>query len=402
MERWRARVRWRTGLTGLVACLLVFTGPVAAAADSIRARQWYLDYLKIPTAQGLSTGRGVTVAVIDSGVDDTHPDLAGQLTSGFCATDPGPGDDQKPTQDFNGHGTAMAGDIAAKGGDGSHALGIAPGAKIMPICVDVAQTDFNVGQREMIQGIHYAVDHGASVVNISLGSNRAPLPELGQVVGYALAHNVVVVVAVGNVSQEGNSLTDIARVPGVVVVSGIGRDGSFWAGSEQGPQVAVAAPAQDITSTDSTEKTEAANTSGYATASGTSNAAAIVSGVVALIRSKYPRLDAVNVINRLVKTANDKGPAGRDPQYGFGAVDPVRALTANVPAVSVNPLGSPPTPATSARPTTAPASNRATNGSSSGVLLLVVLPLAGALAVFGVVIGLLVRRHQRSDEHQRE
>jgi type VII secretion-associated serine protease mycosin len=395
----RGAVAWRAALTAVVACAVVLAAPVGASADSIRAQQWHLDYLRIPAAHGLSTGKGVTVAVIDSGVDITNPDLTGKVTSGFCAANPGPGNDQKPTDDFDGHGTGMAGDIAAKGGDDSHALGIAPGAKIMPICVDISATDFNVGQREAIQGIHYAVDHGASVINISLGSNRAPLPALEQAVSYALTHNVVVVAAAGNVAQGDKSLTDVARIPGVVAVSGLNRGGSFWAGSVQDPQVSVAAPAEDITSTDSTEKTDVSNTSNYGTASGTSDAAAIVSGVVALIRSKYPKLDAVNVINRLVKTADDRGVPGRDPQYGFGVVDPVKALTADVSAVSANPLGMPPTPAASVHSTDAGGiSGRAAGKAGGGGLLVVVVLVVVVLVAAGVVVGLFGRRRRRASE----
>lgn len=386
----------RLAAATLTACLGA-GWPGAASAESIRQLQWHLDYLGVPAAQRITTGSGVTVAVIDSGVDAKNPDLSGQLVPGTCARDPGPGDDRQPTEDYDGHGTAMAGDIAAKGGGDGHALGIAPSARIMPICIDGAHIDQYVAEHEMAQGIIYAVNHGASVINISSGFGRPTGTKLEQAIGYALAHNVVVVAGAGNVSQGYSGIADVARVPGVVAVTGVGRSGLFWPGSQQGPEAAVAAPAVDITSTDSTEKTEQANTSDYATASGTSDATAIVSGVVALIRAKYPRLDAVNVINRLVRTADDRGAPGRDPEYGFGVVDPVRALTADVPAVSANPLGSPPAVSDSGEPSgTGKASARAVAGGGAGALG-IAAGVLGGLAVVGAVVGLVGwRRRSRA------
>lgn len=357
-----------------------------ASAETVQQRQWHLGYLKIADAQRITTGRGVTVAVIDSGVDAGHPDLSGQVRSGTCASNPGPGSDQRPTEDFNGHGTQMAGLIVAKGGAG--ALGIAPNANVMPICVDDTGAYQEVGEQEVAQGIRYATDHGATVINVSLGGPRSPSTVLEQAVGYALTHDVVVVAAAGNVSQGDTAVADVARIPGVVAVTGVGPGGSFWSGSVQGPQVAVAGPAVGITSTDSTEKTDSPNTDKYVTASGTSGASAIVSGVVALIRSKYPHLDAINVINRLVRTADDNGPPGRDPQYGFGVVDPVRALTAAVPSTSVNPLGAPssPVPTSPSSTITEPSAPAAHRGGSSGWLVAVVIGLVAAGAVVGAVL----------------
>jgi type VII secretion-associated serine protease mycosin len=355
--------------------------------------QWHLNYLKISEAQQITTGEGVTVAVIDGGIDASNPDLSGQVVSGACAAHPGPGGDQEPTEDFFGHGTAMAGDIAAKGGDDGHALGIAPGVRILPFCVDGSDIDQYVEEQEITQGIIYATDHGASVINISLGSTRSTASGLQRAVGYALAHNVVVVAAAGNVSQGATSVANVARIPGVVAVTGVTRTGGFWSGSAQGPEAGIAAPAVDITSTDSTQKTDKPNTSAYATGSGTSDAAAIVSGVVALIRAKYPTLDAINVINRLVKTADDKGAPGRDPRYGYGVVDPVKALTADVPKVTVNPLGTPPVAVSPSHSSGAgQAVGKGNGGGGSGWLValvaaLLLLVLGGGVVLVVVVLG---------------
>ncbi|MEK8109632.1 S8 family serine peptidase [Micromonospora sp. M12] len=113
-------------------------------------------------------------------------------------------------------------------------------------------------------------------------------------------------------------------------MTGTTRGGAFWSGSVQGPEAVVAAPGDRIYNV--------ANEKGYGWGDGTSDATAIVSGLAALIRAKYPNLDAANVINRIIRTSRDAEPSGRDPQYGFGVIDPVKALTANVPPVTANPL----------------------------------------------------------------
>lgn len=120
-----------------------------------------------------------------------------------------------------------------------------------------------------------------------------------------------------------------ANIPGVVAVAGVDRAGAVVA-SASGPEVAIAAPGKDIA--------RATKGGGYALGTGTSDATAIVSGVVALIRAKFPDLDAANVINRLIRTADDKGPPGRDQRYGFGIVNPLRALIADVAPIDRNPL----------------------------------------------------------------
>jgi subtilisin family serine protease len=266
----------------------------------------------------------------------------------------------------------------------------------MPVCIDVTHIDQDVAEQETAVGILYAVRHGASVINISGGGGRPTGSKLVQVVGYALAHNVVIVAAAGNVASGDTAVADVARIPGVVAVTGVGRTGSYWAGSAQGLQAGVAAPAVDITSTDSTEKTEQANASAYGTGSGTSDATAIVSGVVALIRAKYPRLDAVNVINRLVNTADDKGAPGRDPQYGFGVVDPVKALTADVPSVSVNPLGTPPSPSPPGGSGASAAVSGAGVGGGGGGVGWLVLAVLGVVVVAVVAVGAVAFGRRRA------
>jgi type VII secretion-associated serine protease mycosin len=338
--------RPRTPLAAIGCALvaLLSTAP-PAFADNIRSGQWFLTTLRIAEAQALSTGEGVTIAVVDSGVDGRHVDLTSNVLAGVDLTNSDGGDGWA---DQDGHGTGVASIIAGHGhGSGDGALGIAPTAKILPVR---RKATSNLDQGQVAHGIEWAADHGARVVNLSIGGGD--ITTLRQAVGYALGHDVVVVAAVGPPGGLGR-VPAIARIPGLVAVSGVNQAGNIVA-SASGPEVAIAAPAKDIP--------HATKNGGYGLATGTSAATAIVSGVVALIRAKYPDLDAANVINRLIQTADDKGPPGRDQEYGFGIVNPVRALTADVPRVDRNPLltsveqSSPPVPLTRspAQPSAAP------------------------------------------------
>lgn len=327
----------RPVVAGLLAGLLVVGAAQPAAAAPRRAEQWYLDELRIAQAHKLSTGRGVVVAVVDSGVDAAHPELRGQVLPGGRSY----GGDGDGRADEDGHGTHMAGIIAATNASPDGVDGIAPGVKILPIKVQAGEAE-GYDEAAISRGIRMAVDGGAKVINMSLGKPSAVTPEEVSAIQYALEHDVVVVVAAGNTAKGSSKVDAPASVPGVIAVTGTTRGGSFWSGSVQGPEAVVAAPGHDIYN--------AGRNKGYGWGDGTSDSTAIVSGLAALIRSKYPNLDAPNVINRIIRTARDAGPAGRDPQYGFGLIDPVTALSANVPPVSANPLLD---PAAAANPTPA-------------------------------------------------
>jgi subtilisin family serine protease len=144
-----------------------------------------------------------------------------------------------------------------------------------------------------------------------------------------------VVAGAGNVDGTGPVVAGLATLPGVLTVAGTDRRGAAWSGSASGPEVGIAAPAVRIVGAVPT----AVDSSGHVLGTGTSHATAIVSGTAALVRSRFPNMDAANVVNRLIRTARDLGPAGRDPQFGFGLVQPYRAVTADVGTVTANPLG---------------------------------------------------------------
>ncbi|HEX5540313.1 MAG TPA: S8 family serine peptidase [Micromonospora sp.] len=313
----------------VVAGTSLFVSPAVAHAATVRELQWYLDALRIPQAHKLSKGRGVTVAVIGGGVDTTHPALKGRVLKGHGIGSDAAPDGHRDSDAKSGHTTGMAGIIAGIGGSDMQQLGIAPEAKILPVSMG-AEFDDN----ELVEAIRWAVDHGADVISLSLGVAGAATEGQVAAVRHALNKNVVVVASAGNTTQSGYAVAAPASIPGVIAVTGTAKDGRFLADSVEGPEAVLSAPMQDIIS----PRPLSASHNGYGVSTGTSDAGAIVSGVVALVRARFPDLDAANVINRLIVTAQDKGPQGRDSRYGFGVVDPVAALTAQVTPVEANPL----------------------------------------------------------------
>jgi type VII secretion-associated serine protease mycosin len=329
----RGSHRFARALMALGACLastaLAVVGFAAPAhADWVRNDQWQLTSLRAASAWQESTGAGVTVAVLDSGVDANHVDLKGQVLPGADFVD-GTTDGRK---DPVGHGTTVAALIAGRSDDSSGVEGVAPGAKILPVRVLDTQNKYR-DATNVAKALRWAVDHGADVVNMSLGGGVRS-PALADAINYAYRRGVVVVACTGNQLTGGTD--DVwypAREPGVVAVAGLAEDGdepTLWSGTLTGPETVLVAPAVNVLG---------AKPGGYWRVEGTSFAAPLVSATAALIRSRWPRLSADNVINRLIVTADDLGPRGRDDQYGYGEVDPVAALTdTDVPMVTHNPL----------------------------------------------------------------
>lgn len=286
-------------------------GPVAAVAvlavlfsAPTPASQYWTDQLGLSRAWQVSQGAGVTVGLVDTGVDARVPDLAGAVLPGAEFPDLGAG-----TTDAIGHGTTMALLIAGRGRDGG-TTGVAPQSMILP-------ARLNGGPSDAVDAIRWVVDHGAKVVNISLGSG-GHTDAYDDGLRYAHDHDAVVVASAGNASQD-RGVTSPADRPGVLAVSAVDRTGAFAAGvSVSGPEISFAAPGVDITTSRPGETSPT---------SGTSQAAAIVSGVVALVRARFPSLTADQVTEHLARTAKDLGTAGRDPLYGYGLIDPITALT---------------------------------------------------------------------------
>jgi type VII secretion-associated serine protease mycosin len=350
-----------TPLAGFVLITGSWVAP--ARADRYRDAQWYLKSLKVAEAQRISRGAGVTVAVIDSGVWAGHPDLQGAVLPGANVLGDG-GDGRK---DINGHGTQMASIIAARGRSGGRGiLGIAPEAKILPVRPDD-------GPLLVSDAIKWSVDHGAKVINMSFVVLEDG--QLADAVKQATASDVVLVAASGNDGQGGFEGEYPAAYPDVLGVGATDRDGKVASFSHHGPQVDIVAPGADIAMAD------LASSGSYAIGNGTSQAAAVVSGAAALIRSKYPELSAAQVVQRLTSTAVDKGPPGRDDAYGYGELDLMAALTAK-----------PSTEPTTAGPTAAdapPASQPDSGGNGSGIPPIVIIGI-GAVVLVGAVVGVFV------------
>ncbi|WP_165945759.1 type VII secretion-associated serine protease mycosin [Micromonospora sp. KC606] len=294
-------------------------------ADRIRDDQWQLEELRAATAWRTSTGRGVVVAVIDSGVDGSHPDLAGQVLPGIDLVSPGGSAEPDPV----GHGTTVASLIAGRNDDKRGVAGLAPDARILPVRV---LDDENRYDDAMIvaKGVRWAVDHGARVINLSLGGS-GDSPALAAALDYAFARDVVVVACTGNVATSTSpKVWYPAREPGVIAVAGLeGASENLWSGSITGHATILAAPATRLIG---------ARPGGYWGVQGTSFAAPLVAATAALVRARYPEMSAGDVVNRLLATAKDIGPVGRDDRFGYGRVDPVAALTTDVPLVHHNPL----------------------------------------------------------------
>ncbi|MCU1437906.1 MAG: peptidase [Naasia sp.] len=327
-----ARRAVAAGIAVGIALALAVAAP--ARADFIRDKQYWLDDYGITRAWNTTRGAGVTVAVIDSGIAQI-PELAGAVRGGIDESGFGSPDGRTPVGDGAAHGTLVGTILAGRGsGPGDGMIGVAPEADLLSVSVGFG-TDGGDVEDQIARAVRWAVDNGADVINMSLTTNTRDWPESwDDAFLYAFEKDVVVVAAAGN---RGSGTTEVgapATIPGVVAVAGVDRDGdaSFDA-SSQGITIAVAAPSEELVGV------EPGGDPVYW--SGTSGAAPIVAGVVALIRSAHPELDAANVINRLLRTATPKGDPVPGPIYGHGLVDAAAAVTADVPLVDANPLAMP-------------------------------------------------------------
>lgn len=298
--------------------------------------QWFIDDYGIDTLWEQTTGDGVTVAVIDSGVDDSHENLT---------------DTVRDARDFSGsgtdgripigpeanqhHGTAVAGVIAGNG-DGAGPTGVAPDAELLSASMWLGSglpEGAKSSREQAVDAIRWAVDSGASVINMSLGWDDPAWPESwDEAFAYAYSKDVVIVACVGNSSQGATQAWSPSTVPGVVGVGGLGQDGQVrHPSTAPGTAVDVMGPAEEIP--------VPFHTGGYAQAAGCSFAAPVVSGVVALLRSAHPELSADEVVAALESTATAvpghdgrSTPESPDPVIGWGRIQPVSALESGPPA----------------------------------------------------------------------
>ncbi|RKN24249.1 type VII secretion-associated serine protease mycosin [Micromonospora musae] len=355
--------------------------PIQEGVDQIRDDQWHLQFLNIAGAHRLSLGEDVLVAVPDTGVDQ-HPDLRNNLLPGIDIIPGGSGDGRS---DRDSHGTSMAGLVAAHGrGENQGALGIAPRAKIVPIFDSPPHGEGD--STALAQAIDFAVERGVDVISISSSGNATP--QLERAVRTAMAADIAIVAAAGNKPGD-RRVAYPASEEGVIAVGGITRSGTYSELSVSGPEIDLVAPAVDIYSTSYGGK--------YSKGTGTSGATAIVAGAVALIRSKYPYLPAREVVHRLTATAIDKGPPGRDDEYGYGVIDIVAALTADVPPLGFG-SATASAPAGGGPRTTAAAEPPGDGLGSDNAATVRGLATLGVIVAAAVTWAVIVRRRRRGDD----
>jgi len=359
----------RTATAVCAITVVVAVAPTPAYADAVRDRQWHLHSLKVAKANGISRGDGVVVAVVDTGVDP-HPDLRSNLLEGGSVLASRPDNGQG---DQNGHGTLMASLIAAtgrKGGDG--VVGIAPSAKILPVRDSDAQGRGN--SVRAAEAIAWATSHQAQIINFS----RAVSPSIAlqKAVKDAIASDILVVAAAGNKDQDAVAAYP-AEMDGVLAVGASDRSGNPAGFSRPSKQVSICAHGVDIVGAEPNGR--------YSIGEGTSQATAIGSGAAALVRSKFPDLSAPDVIHRLTATADDVGAPGRDDECGYGVLNIVKALTAEVPPLS----------GTSASPSSAPTPTDERGEAAAPKGSKMPLVLGGVAAAVAVVVALLVVRRRK-------
>ncbi|MDG4809483.1 type VII secretion-associated serine protease mycosin [Micromonospora sp. WMMD1120] len=318
--------------TAGLSAVLLGTGPAWAApvAPPLRTGQclpaptgsnpdipWPQRHLTPERAWTLTEGAGVVVAVLDSGVDARSPQLSRRVLPGVDLTTAGGG---RADSDCLGHGTFVAGLIAAAPATGTGFVGVAPKVRILPIRI----TDRPDGAPEAIaRGIRTAVDRGADVINVSAGTTvRSAAMEAA--VRYAEQRDVVVVAAVGNRAEGSGVRTYPAALPGVVAVGAMNTGGRRSDAAAQSAPVALVAPGEDVVSI-------GPRGPGHWQGSGTSYATPFVAGTAALVRAYRPGLSAAQVRHRLQATADLPAAELPDALFGWGVVNPMAAVATVLP-----------------------------------------------------------------------
>ena len=402
--------------SGLAAAIAIsWTAPAYAAASygaagqGVQAQEWWLGGLHVTQTWPSTEGAGITVAVLGTGVDPRHPDLAGSVTTGpdfsrSGRTEGGP---------FWGvNGTEIAGAIAGHGhgtGRTNGLLGIAPAAKILSIRVSLEYNDPLNSNRAIAErlpaaiasGIIYAVDHGARIIDLPLDPGTAGLAGQGTsaaaggspaeraAVAYALRKNVVLVAPAGDDGQSLGLVDYPAAYPGVIAVGAVGRGGQVAPFSSRRSYVSLTAPGVGLMA--------AVPPGGYARTSSTSTSSGIVAGVAALILSRFPHLTAAQVGQALTggtTTARTGAPGG-----GRGIIDAAQAVGV---AASISAAAEPSQPAATARPSqperpSTAAAHRANASDLAGSLVRYVVAGLCVLIVLLVALLLLMRsRRERA------
>lgn len=324
----RALARLGRRLLAAAAAAVLVAGPGAAAAAAQTDGQWWNQQWEMHKVRPISDGSGVTVAVLDSGVDASVPELGGSVVPGADFT--GQGGDGTTDNDPDSHGTAMAALIT-----GIDPLGAAPEATILPVVVTTDEAGTSGSMDAYSEGIRFAVDNNARVINISLAafpssalaSGECP-PALLDAIRYAAANDVVMVAGSGN--QSGGPTPVPGGCPGVLTVGANDAQLNPWQDSHRSEHVDVSAPGVSLALVGKDGRT--------GTGTGTSGATALVSAVVALMRAEFPDDSADDILRRIIHTAGDIHTDGWDDATGYGVVQPQFALTEPLPSDAPNPV----------------------------------------------------------------
>ncbi len=326
-----------------VLAVVMLTGsavvPDAPAEDPVRAAEYWLDEYGIKSAWTTTRGAGVRIAIIDTGIGRGPVEFEGAVVGGTDVSGIGSSDGRTPVGAVDGnHGSWVASLAAARGtGPSAGMIGVAPEAEMLAVSVGFGASAKVPFADQIAEAIRWSVDNGADVINLSLTTNTPDWDESwDSAFLYAFDHDVVIVVAAGNRGSGTSRVGAPATIPGVLTVAGVDADGKASVeASTQGITIGVSAPSENLVGVSADGRLVLWN--------GTSGAAPIVAGVAALVRAAHPDLDAANVINRIISTA--RPPTGVDQAsipllYGFGLVDAAAAVSADVPSVSANPMGS--------------------------------------------------------------
>ncbi|WP_435296969.1 S8 family serine peptidase [Streptomyces sp. YPW6] len=407
MSRARRRVRVLGALAVAASWSVVFVGAAQPAAADTQSKQWYLSAMQAEDMWKATTGEGIKVAVVDTGVNPSTPSLKGQVLKGVDATG-APGDE---TDDYEGHGTTMA-ELIAGTGKGGGLKGLAPGAKIIPM--RIALDEFQEKHRSSIQdgadAIRAAADSDAQIISMSFGS-RYTTPQDREAIKYAESKGKLLFASVGNEGHKQNERGYPAAYPQVVGVASADRDGKVSFYSQHAGTVDLASPGSDVPSWCDNSFKSYCDGDG-----GTSAATAIASASAALVWSLHPDWTANQVLNVLLDTAGRDWEDGVRSEYlGHGLIRPSMNILkgkGDPGAPDVSPLtkekttdaaeSSDPSASTSASPQ--PAKNGAegdkaaavkeSDSSEDGTPLGLILGLAAGVAVIGGVAYAVVRRRK--------
>lgn len=291
-----------------------------AVTDPYVGSEWHLAKIGATTAWDTTQGAGVTIAILDSGIDMTHPDLVPNLVPGYNVYS-----NNTDTADVCGHGTAVAGSAAARTDNGTGVAGVAGQAKIMP--VRIAYKDATSGScyayaSTIASGITYAADHGARIANVSYGplAGNAAIQSAAQ---YMKGKGGLVFISAGNDGLDQN----ITPTTSLIAVSATDSNDAKASWSSFGTFISVAAPGAGIWTT--------SQGGGYGGWNGTSFASPVAAGVAALMMAAAPSLDGAQVEQALFSSAVDLGTAGRDSNYGYGRVNAAAGVQAALAKVGV-------------------------------------------------------------------